>query len=590
MAEKAEKSETKSHFCSNCGAKLAEGAKFCPKCGQPVGVKAGASADQATKPTRPKWVRGVLLLALLLLPIGWGMFATTDPLLVNPKQALGQMLAYQFLLYGCATAALILAVRRVLKNYHRVRAIIWIIFIIGTVIGIQWPVSGLTRYYLHRRANLIRDSLTDTFVAKQLGDEAVKQGLPLGPAVQKAKASSNLIAKTKPVSPLFEYHYSAGKWANTLADAKDAKAWQNAGAEPATFTADLSDSDAEEFLLESINHLADIKSFGDAAIARDDREAMRYIAARLSAEKHWLDGMENSPAKTSFSGGKVYAAGGPKRTICVKGKDSKETICISDVQKFVVGPLIRSAYNYLAAAPDSAKEWKTTGDEAASTVGKVAEPAPLEASVEPSVPGQVPKDVNEFWQECKDAGGKADNELAKDRLPTGEGGYTCGYQNAGGDQCWDYLTYSGRDYSGGEGTCDSQNLLYPTSIGAESKGPFDGSYTVQYSAPSCDGEGYPYDALQPVGNEFVVSESQFNFNNEVVYISEDGTASYFASTSADGADLSSSLSLEFTENGTVSGKWDASIFRLGTLGSIASGAPNRNIAVVCSGTFSGQRQ
>ncbi len=37
-------------FCNNCGTKLAEGAKFCPSCGQPAGAAAAPVAEQVQQP------------------------------------------------------------------------------------------------------------------------------------------------------------------------------------------------------------------------------------------------------------------------------------------------------------------------------------------------------------------------------------------------------------------------------------------------------------------------------------------------------------------------------------------------------------
>ncbi len=41
-------------FCNNCGAQLAEGAKFCPKCGTPTGVAAAPKPEQPVQqPAQP---------------------------------------------------------------------------------------------------------------------------------------------------------------------------------------------------------------------------------------------------------------------------------------------------------------------------------------------------------------------------------------------------------------------------------------------------------------------------------------------------------------------------------------------------------
>lgn len=41
-------------YCSSCGTKLSEGAKFCPKCGAPVTRPAGAQPQQMEPPVQPR--------------------------------------------------------------------------------------------------------------------------------------------------------------------------------------------------------------------------------------------------------------------------------------------------------------------------------------------------------------------------------------------------------------------------------------------------------------------------------------------------------------------------------------------------------
>jgi len=46
----------------------------------------------------------------------------------------------------------------------------------------------------------------------------------------------------------------------------------------------------------------------------------------------------------------------------------------------------------------------------------------------------------------------------KGRLPTTEAGYHCNYQQ-GANNCWDYLTYSGGRFMGGDVGCREKNLI-----------------------------------------------------------------------------------------------------------------------------------
>ncbi len=40
-------------FCTNCGAKLPEGSKFCPKCGKPVTTAPNPESETKGKNTSP---------------------------------------------------------------------------------------------------------------------------------------------------------------------------------------------------------------------------------------------------------------------------------------------------------------------------------------------------------------------------------------------------------------------------------------------------------------------------------------------------------------------------------------------------------
>lgn len=71
---------------------------------------------------------------------------------------------------------------------------------------------------------------------------------------------------------------------------------------------------------------------------------------------------------------------------------------------------------------------------------------------------EVPKDVQDFYDECTGKGGVITGEGGvKERLPTTEEGYTCWYENR---SCWDFLTYSRERFMGGNPGCpETANLV-----------------------------------------------------------------------------------------------------------------------------------
>lgn len=68
-----------------------------------------------------------------------------------------------------------------------------------------------------------------------------------------------------------------------------------------------------------------------------------------------------------------------------------------------------------------------------------------------------------FYNQCQARGGIVGGAgTVKARLPTTESGYTCVYKfnspNWGENPCWDFLTYSGGRYLGGNTGCPEWNL------------------------------------------------------------------------------------------------------------------------------------
>lgn len=66
-------------FCSNCGNKLREGAKFCPKCGTPSdsGTNLDTNMNQKKSSQKGFLIAAIVLLALVALGGGWRFFNST---------------------------------------------------------------------------------------------------------------------------------------------------------------------------------------------------------------------------------------------------------------------------------------------------------------------------------------------------------------------------------------------------------------------------------------------------------------------------------------------------------------------------------
>jgi predicted nucleic acid-binding Zn ribbon protein len=129
--------------------------------------------------------------------------------------------------------------------------------------------------------------------------------------------------------------------------------------------------------------------------------------------------------------------------------------------------------------------------------------------------GRTPA-VQQFYDDCQAKGGIVGGSgTVKAGLPTTESGYTCEYKfntrQNGTQPCWDFLTYSGSRYMGGNTGCPAENLL-PAFDEQKLKalgGEWDGIYDVSGGTIQCSGDfayTIPIPATQaPVSNNIVTT-------------------------------------------------------------------------------------
>ncbi len=107
--------------------------------------------------------------------------------------------------------------------------------------------------------------------------------------------------------------------------------------------------------------------------------------------------------------------------------------------------------------------------------------------------------VQAFYDGCQNKGGLVGGAgTVKGGLPTTESGYTCEYKindkNGANIPCWDFLTYSGGRYMGGNNGCQEKNLL-PKIDDQTLKdktaglgGKWDGDYALSGTTIKCAGD------------------------------------------------------------------------------------------------------
>jgi hypothetical protein len=168
----------------------------------------------------------------------------------------------------------------------------------------------------------------------------------------------------------------------------------------------------------------------------------------------------------------------PKRKICIgrggisTGNSATNVYCVEDVIQSTNG-IDASAINIAEGNAVGKNGWNDGWHQLEGlgviSIGESAE----------SASGHTPT-VQKFYDDCTAHGGTVSNAgMAKSRLPTTEFGYTCGFENSDGKECWAYLTYSGGQYMGGNPGCPEQNLLPNTAeeqAKAGKSGKWDGHY------------------------------------------------------------------------------------------------------------------
>ncbi len=340
---------------------------------------------------------------------------------------------------------------------------------------------------------LMQDYLTEAAAAKIMGDAIIAAKPTPGAAWSKVtkagqSSSENLSALALP-DLLADYQATAVAWSNqVVAASKNTKTWKDLTAQPGDFKLTLNNAKAKEFFKTSLQNIAALKEFGDAAIKRKDKEAMRYIAAKLLVQEHWLNGLLHSTKAGWLAVGPVPAAraeepfkyGQPIRNVCLNITGVAGAYCAQAAIQSV-NEIAASAIGFAEGENIDEEEWEQDWEE----IEKIPLPegtAGQEVS-QPSVEGghllegegitegesvleiELSPTVRIFYNQCQAKGGIVGGSgKVMARMPTTESGHKCEYKtdspNFGkGIPCWDLLTYSGGRYLGGNSGCPEHGLV-----------------------------------------------------------------------------------------------------------------------------------
>lgn len=330
-----------------------------------------------------------------------------------------------------------------------------------------WFVYGrLSSSALASSLPVLQASLAEVTFAKfagdALGDKTKKP--PSGwtwKEVQKtADAEAKILANLQG-GPLDGYAKAATVWAAKIKDeSKERKAWSALPDVPGDFELRLKPEQAEELLKAAVVDIGKTKSFGDAAIVGQDRDALLRIAAFLLVQKHWLDGLVHYR-----EAGWLSRLATPAQAYAVEGKQTCFTtwngkpLCSIEIQGQLTG-----VYEAALAAANGEKEadgkWSDAWEKASGIVAQslAANGHGLEAQAQISVgeEGKTPEQpqrVKDFIERCRASSGTLGgaNQIV-DRMLGTERGNHCSFKQ-GADFCWRYLTDSGDYYSGGDVGC-----------------------------------------------------------------------------------------------------------------------------------------
>jgi hypothetical protein len=489
---------------------------------------------------------------------------------------------------------------------------------------------------------LVQDSHAEVAAAVSLGD-AIQQGrAPSGVTFanvqSQASAAASRLTNLDVPGQLADYTSSVKAWADDVVAAsiraQAGTPWQGVPHTPSPFQVDLTSGQASAAFATSLQQIAVLIQFGDRAVAVQDLAAMRYVGARLNAQSYWLEGIYTSAdpnviaAQLHFiepvngAASAVVADGDPGRTprrvpTCSRGvclprvrgalgglwnsMTGAALACAAAGGKFVSG----GQHNGTCMTPID-QQWPTASDQLLPMIN-ASGGQPIGgagAGVGPGVTVPVPPRLQAFRTSCQAQGGTTGNTIfVTERMPTTEGGWGCQI-----GRCWNYLTYSGTVYKGGEPGCPEQGLL-PRPFGpvggiVSQLGGFiteriptppptwDGTYNLQQLPMTCDVVGTPAygpalrlaasqamsSATLPIRGNSVVSPSgpvPIDSNNHATYWFPIGTTGPITARMTVTYDFSRVAGVAH-----VNGKYD---YRAtGTMGETF-------IRIGCSATFSGTR-
>jgi hypothetical protein len=360
-------------------------------------------------------------------------------------------------------------------------------------------IGGLNAYADSKTTSvtaLVQDYYADVAAAVALGDaisaEHVPSSVTFATVQSQVQTVYTELGQLDAPGGLVTYVSAVKAWASEVLDAATNSEigipWQGMPYTPAPFQLTMTVDQADAAFSMSMQEIPVLLEFGSRAVAIKDVATMRYIGARLDAQAYWLEGVATSAdpnwiaahfhflepfnsgtnAATADAGTDVRLVAAPAwpRTrygpICVHTVRSS-SYCLGQAQQplaalweaaFFSSGACAQINGHCTSYGDPAQRWTTAVNDWITASGQALGGAG--AGLDTS--GAPPKT---FVDECKAGGGTIGATSSKARLPTTESGWTCPTH---GSTCWNFLTYSGTEYKGGQSGCPEQGLV-PSQLG-----------------------------------------------------------------------------------------------------------------------------
>ncbi len=182
----------------------------------------------------------------------------------------------------------------------------------------------------------IQKNLAQATAAKTLGDSIIAGKKIAGQSMDNVKNSSDTaskkLAELAVPDSLKNYQLVSLIWTNEInLAAQNNQIWKDIGKQPGSFPLILGSSKAVTLFQEAVKIIAALKQDGALAIKNKDYDGMRQIAAKLSVQNHWLNGvLYSTQVKQAWLNmvRPVYAANqDPSQVPSFKGMDVTCLVC-----------------------------------------------------------------------------------------------------------------------------------------------------------------------------------------------------------------------------------------------------------------------